>query len=184
MKRFRMLAAAGVMATMGNVALASTGSLTQFRPQVMPVLVHVNSHGDVTEVSPSIELTPVLKKLLATSLDNWINEPGKANGRPVATVLIVNVALKTEPRADGNYDAKFAYVSSSASPFFSAHWASINGHELALVDNTGGSRENRNAISHQDYNLSINPPSLNHQSPNAIQSNSQSTATSSPPKSH
>ena len=154
MRRFRRLAAACLVTTvMAGTAVASNGSLNEFKPKVMPVLVHVDSHGNVTEVSPSSALSPKIKRVLADSLDRWINQPGMTNGRPVNTAMIVNVALKTEPRADGKYDLSFAYVSSSASPFYSAHWASINGDQLALIDNTGNYVYDRGALNGGDTTM-------------------------------
>lgn len=144
MKRFYRVAVAVVLATAAGVVAASNGSLTQFKPQVMPVLVRVDSHGKVTRISPSSELTPAFDRMLATSLNAWITKPAVINGRAISTEMIVNVALRVSPREDGKYDAAFAYVSSSATPYGSSHWVTIDGNRLALANDENFHRGNRN----------------------------------------
>lgn len=143
MKRFYRVAVAGVLAMTATLAMASTGSLTAFTPRVMPVLVRVNSHGKVTNVSPSTDLSPAFDRLLASSLDTWISKPGVIKGRAVDTEMIVNVALRVAPREGGKYDATFAYVSSSASPYAASHGVTINGNQLTLADDHNVYRDNR-----------------------------------------
>jgi hypothetical protein len=138
MKRVPMLAVAGILAAVGGTAMATDGSLTQFTPKVMPVLVHVNSHGKVTSVSPSTALPPQLAHVLDSTLKGWISKPAVIDGRAVDTDMVVNVALQASPRDDGQYDARFAYVSSSPTPYKSSHWVSKDGYELGLADNSGG----------------------------------------------
>jgi hypothetical protein len=122
----------------GSAAMAGSMSLTHFKPQVMPVLVAVNAKGHVTKVLPSTELSPTLQRLLAKNLNEWIARPAMVKGRAVASQMIVNVALRAKPRADGRYDVNFAYVSMLRSPFGGAvHWAWKDGRELALVSDSG-----------------------------------------------
>lgn len=138
MKRIHMLAVAGAIAAVGSTAMASNGSLTQFTPKVMPVLVHVNSHGKVTNISPSTPLPPQFAHMLESSIRGWISKPAVIHGRNVDSDMIINVAFKASPRGDGNYDAGFAYVSSSPTPYKSSHWVSKDGYQLGLVDNSAG----------------------------------------------
>lgn len=126
-----------------GVAVASTGSLTAFTPRVMPILVRVNSHGKVTKISPSSDLSPAFDRLLASNLDTWITRPAVVKGRAIDTEMIVNVALQVSPREDGKYDANFSYVSSSASPYMSSHWVTIDGNQLTLADDHNLDRGNR-----------------------------------------
>lgn len=128
------------IAAFAGTALASSGSLVEFKPQVMPVVVQVNVRGQVTDILPSEQLTPRLQKMLATQLDAWIVKPATVKGHPVASRFIVEVAMQAKPRKDGNYDASFVYVKSLAMPFGGAvHWNVINGGlELALVSDMGG----------------------------------------------
>jgi hypothetical protein len=106
----------------------------------MPVLVQVNAHGRVTDIQPSLPLTPWSQKLLAQQLDAWIDQPATYKGRPIPSRFIVEVAMHTQSRKDGKYDASFVYVKSLPAPFGGAmHWNIINGGlEVALVaDGTG-----------------------------------------------
>lgn len=135
MKRFCRVAVACVLAVSAGVAMASgPESLSGYAPRVMPVLVRVNSHGKVTKVSPSSDLSPVFDRLLVSDLNAWITGPAIIKGRAMDSEMIVNVALEVSPRADGKYDTQFSYVSSSASPFPSSHWVTLDGNQLAIAD--------------------------------------------------
>ncbi|MDE2308967.1 MAG: hypothetical protein KGJ97_11845 [Xanthomonadaceae bacterium] len=139
MKRFHCVLIGAVLLAMATVAMASPVSLTSFPLRVMPVLVHVNSLGKVTEVQPSAQLPPRLQRLLASSLRQWISKPAIVGGHPVDSQSIVNVALHATPRKDGRYAASFAFVSIVPAPFASAYWSTRNGTQLALVESHGGS---------------------------------------------
>ncbi len=141
MKRFQVLMLSGILSAATGGAMADSGSLNEFRPRVLPVLVQVNAQGKVTDVSPAMELSPRLNRLLRRNLDELISKPATEHGRPVASQFIANLALRVTPRQEGNYDAQFAYVSSSPVPSGSWYWVHIDGHRLALasrnVDNRG-----------------------------------------------
>ena len=139
MKRFHRMLIGGVLLATGTFAMASSVSLTSFPPRVMPVFVHVNSLGKVTEVQPSTQLPPRLRRLLASNLRQWISKPAIVDGRPVDSYSIVNVALHATPRKDGKYDASFAFVSILPAPFASAYWSTKDGTQLALVESHAGS---------------------------------------------
>ncbi|TAM28635.1 MAG: hypothetical protein EPN68_05145 [Rhodanobacter sp.] len=137
MKRFCMVLASAAMMLSGGVAMASSMSLTHFKPKVMPVLVAVNAKGHVTKVLPSTQLSPRLQRLLTENLNEWIAKPAMTKGHAVGSQVIVNVALRAEPRKDGNYDVKFAYVSMLPSPYgAAAHWVWKDGDQLALVSDS------------------------------------------------
>ena len=139
MKRFHRMLIGGVLLATGTFAMASSVSLTSFQPRVMPVFVHVNSLGKVTEVQPSTQLPPRLRRLLASNLRQWISQPAIVDGHPVDSYSIVNVALQATPRKDGKYDASFAFVSILPAPFASAYWSTTDGTQLALVESHAGS---------------------------------------------
>ena len=137
MKRFSTMLAGTALALLGSAAMASSMSLTHFRPRVMPVLVGVNAKGHVTKVLPSTELSPKLQRLLTENLGEWIVRPAMVKGRAMASQMIVNVALRAAPRKDGNYDVNFAYVSMLPSPFgTAAHWVWKDGDRLVLVSDS------------------------------------------------
>jgi len=131
------------IATFAGTAMASSGSLVDFKPQVMPVLVQVDAHGRVTDMLPSFQLTPWSQKLLTQQLDAWIVQPAIDNGRPVASRFIIEVGMRTVPRKDGKYEASFVYIKSlPAPPGGAMHWNIINGGlEIALVEDGTGHTE-------------------------------------------
>lgn len=122
--------------------LASTGaiaddsmSLNQFPHRVEPVLVQVNAQGKVTEASPAYRLTPKLNRLLRANLDEMIRKPAvDKHGKPIASQFVMNLALQTTPRAGGDYDVQFAYVSTAPVPNGSWYWMHLDGDRLALAD--------------------------------------------------
>lgn len=140
MKLLRASLIACAIAAFSGTAMASSGSLVEFKPAVMPVVVQVDAQGQVTDVLPSEQLAPWLQKMLVKQLDAWIIKPATVKGHPVGSRFIVEVAMQAKPRKDGNYDAGFVYVKSLAMPFAGAvHWNVINGGlELALVSDMGG----------------------------------------------
>lgn len=143
MKRLSMMMFASVLTVGANAAMASNGSLNEFRPRVMPVLVHVDARGKVTEVSPSIELSPKVNRLLRQSLDEMISKPATEHGRPISSQFVINLALQASPRQEGDYLARFVYVSSSPVPNGSWYWVHIDGHRLALANRNDFGRQPR-----------------------------------------
>jgi hypothetical protein len=135
MKRFYRSAVASALVMMaGAVTAGAPESLTAFTPQVIPVLVRVNSHGKVTKIASSSSLSPAYGRLLASNLDAWITGPATSKGKAIEAEMIVNVEIKVSQRADGKYDTYFSYVSSSPSPFPSSHWVTLDGNRLAIAD--------------------------------------------------
>ena len=131
MKRFCAFLVLGTLAA-GQGAMATSMSINQFTPRVLPVLVQVDSHGKVTDVSPSVELAPRYDRMLRQTLEKMITKPASHHGRAVASQFIINLGLETASRPDGNYDARFVYVSTAPVPPGSWYWVHIDGHQLAL----------------------------------------------------
>jgi hypothetical protein len=142
MKRVHALIFFGMLSVGAN-AIAASGSLNDFKPRYMPVLVQVDSKGKVTNVSPSTELTPQFDRLLHRNLDELISQPAMDHGRPVSSQFVINLALQVKPRKDGDYLANFTYVSSSPVPNGSWYWVKINGHRLALANRNDFNRQQR-----------------------------------------
>lgn len=135
MKTLQSAVIAGILVATTGVAMASSGSLSEFKPRFLPVLVQVDSHGKVTEASPANELPPHLRRLLRSNLDEMISKPATdKHGRPMASQVIINLVLKTTPNENGRYDAQFAYLSTAPVPSGSWYWVHIDGHRLALAD--------------------------------------------------
>ena len=104
----------------------------------MPVLVQVNAQGRVTDMSPAMELTPQLTRLLRSNVDELISGPAIVRGKPIASQVVLNMALQATPQEQGNYLAQFTYVSSSPVPNGSWYWVHIDGHRLALAERGSG----------------------------------------------
>lgn len=141
MKRCCAFVLLGTLALGQGVLANPSMSINRFTPRVLPVLVQVDSHGKVTGVSPAIELAPRYDRLLRQTLDQMITRPANDHGRAVASQFVINLGLQTSPRADGQYDARFVYVSTSPVPPGSWYWEHIDGHRLAL--RSQGSRDFR-----------------------------------------
>ena len=148
MKRFPMMVLATLLATGVNVAMASTGSLTEFKPRYLPVLVQVNAKGRVTDASPAVQLSPAFNRLMLKNLDEMIAKPATYKGRAVSSQFVINLALQVTPRPEGDYFAKFGYVSTSPVPNGSWYWVNINGHRLALANRNDFSRGQRLFYNH------------------------------------
>lgn len=133
MKHSLALVMLGTLAIAGSAA-ASAGSisLNQFNHGFLPVLVRVNAHGKVTQISPSVRLAPRYARLLQKNIEELVTGPAMEHNRPTSSQFIMNVAMKTSPRSDGSYDAQFTYVSATPAPSGPQHWVSIDGHRLAL----------------------------------------------------
>ena len=143
MKRFQTTLLFGVLSVAASAALASSGSINEFRPKVMPVLVQVNAHGKVTDASPAMELSPRLRRLLLQNLDEIIVGPATDHGRPVSSQFVANMILQSTPRKEGDYDVQFALASSSPVPSGSWYWVHIDGHRLVLANRNSFHRETR-----------------------------------------
>jgi len=139
MKRFHMhtCIALGMLVASATAAASDSMSLNRFKSHVLPVLVQVDSRGQITDVSSSTQLSPSFDRLLRSSLDQMINAPAMDHGRPVASQFVINLALDVKPQSDGKYEAKFAYVSASPVPLGSWYWSHEDGHRLALVNRNG-----------------------------------------------
>lgn len=156
MNRFLPLAFFGMLAAGSGVAVASSWSLNEFKPKVLPVLVQVNAHGKITDASPSTELSPQINRLLRKNLAEMISKPATdRHGRPISSQFIINLALQTSPRPEGDYDVSFAYVSSKPVPSGSWYWVHIDGHRLALANRNSIDRMER--FRHNDYQPAYRP---------------------------
>lgn len=148
---FLAVAAMAVLGSTGAIA-DNTMSLNQFPHRVEPVLVQVNAQGRVTSASPAYQLTPKLNRLLRANLDGMIRKPAvDKHGKPIPSQFIMNMAVRTEPRTDGNYDAWFAYVSTKPVPPGSWYWVHLDGDRLALASQDMRFRGMRPSLPVQHY---------------------------------
>lgn len=93
------------VATAGDKPTASSTSPDQ---RVLPVLVHVNTKGKVTDVAPAIKLHSGLQSLLEKTLDKMITKPAHdAKGKPIVSQFIIKLAMHTTQRDDGQLNVSF-----------------------------------------------------------------------------
>lgn len=126
---------------MGALLLAACGAAAQVAlaadagsRRVLPVLVRVDAHGKVTDVSPAWKVSPRLERLVRTTLDQMITRPAHYKGRAVASQFVINLRAESTRRADGRFDVRLAYVSAKPVPSGSWYWVDIDGRRLALAD--------------------------------------------------
>ncbi|WP_017460299.1 hypothetical protein [Dyella ginsengisoli] len=134
MKLALPIALAGCLAIGSAAVHAESQSLNSFPNHVLPVLVRVDSHGKVTDVSSAVELTPHYERLLRATLDEMITKPASDHGKPVASQFVIKLGLQAKPRSDGKYDASFFYVGAQPVPAGRWIWQHEDGHRLALVN--------------------------------------------------
>lgn len=159
MKRMCAFLLLGTMAA-GQGAFAA--SITMNTPEVLPVLVQVDNQGKVTQVSPSVELKPSYDKLLRKTLDEMITQPANDHGQAVASQFVINLGMQAVPRSDGNYEARFVYVSTSPVPTGSWHWVRTDNRRLALMSQDVSPRQQRRSLPQQNtrrWDVSTNPAS-------------------------
>lgn len=126
-----------LVALLGSAGALADGtmSLNQFPHRLEPVLMRVDAHGKVTQVSPAYRLPLKLDRLLRANLDEMISKPAvDKQGKAIPSQFIMNVALRTEPRSSGDYDAWFDYVSTAPVPSGSWYWVHLDGDRLALAN--------------------------------------------------
>lgn len=160
MKQARSILLTGLLAVIAGAASASSASLSPFTPKYIPVLVHVNAQGKVTEASAAIDLSPPLRRLLYANLSEMITKPATYRRRAVASQFVANMSLRTTPAAEGRYNAQFIIESMSPVPSGTWHWANIDGRRLVLVDSSGSLRElPPSRVNRGPYPGSYNAPS-------------------------
>ena len=132
-KRFVLGGIACALLVGAPLAIAgSSASLNQFKHHTLPVLVSVDSHGVVTDMTPAYTLQPRMRKLLETTLDQVITGPAKRDGKAVSSQSVIQFAVNPVEQADGQYKVQLAYVKAMPVPHGPWFWNHIDGHRLAL----------------------------------------------------
>lgn len=144
MKTIHRLAMVALLLACSGAATATSASLNAFHDKVMPVLVQVNSQGQVTSASPAIALSPKISRLLRTNLDEMISKPATdKQGHPIASQFIINLAVQAALLDNGKYAAHFTYLSTQPVPTGSWYWVHIDGHRLALARQGSSQQQGR-----------------------------------------
>lgn len=129
---FAALATASVGAS-AQMALPEGITIAPVSADLVPVLVKVNKHGEVTSVSAPIRLGASWSRLLRENIGEMVTAPAMRDGKPVNSQVIFMVALNTAERTDGNYDASFTAREIRAAPSGNFSWKIQDGR-YSLVD--------------------------------------------------
>ncbi len=179
MKSLSILFLFGALTAAGSVAATGSFSLNQFHSGVLPVLVQVNAKGKVTRVSPSTALAPRYHRLLRENIEELVAGPAMEHNRAVSSQFVMNVTLKTTPRADGSFDAQFAYVSTNSVPSGPMHWVAIDGHRLALARD-GDMFRTRDHANYWQAPRQVNPSQYHDYASHGAPAQSSRSASSNP----
>lgn len=132
----RTMGAALCGAALGLAALTANAgdmSLNHFQSDVLPVLIKVDSNGDITHMLPATELHGKTRRRVRAALGEMITGPAMDDGEAIASQLVVKLGVDANERDDGNYDVHFTYADAQPVPSGSWHWNEIDGHRLALT---------------------------------------------------
>ncbi|MGB8635503.1 MAG: hypothetical protein WCD66_02365 [Rhodanobacteraceae bacterium] len=118
---------------------AMAGPASGDKQRVIPVLVNVNTKGEVTRIDPAVTLRPVISKALQQTVKGMIHKPAMKDGKAISSQFVLNLAIVSDKQADNEYT--FSYVSAQPVPSGSWHWthrgAGQGGPRYALQSNTG-----------------------------------------------
>lgn len=126
------------IAALASVSFASSATeltVASFEPGVMPVLVSVDKHGDVTRIQSSQTLKPSLNRLLRKNLKEMITGPGVKDDQAINTQIVLRMTLKRTPLEDGRVAVSFVPVDGKVVPKGAWAWK-LDGGRYALVDAT------------------------------------------------
>jgi len=86
----------------------------------IPLLVIVTSKGQIRDMQHSQRLPGDVNSLLWSSLQGWVKGPAYVNGTRVGSQVFMDVALHSEPRADGTANVYFTLA--SIGPVMRGYW--------------------------------------------------------------
>ncbi|HET6587571.1 MAG TPA: hypothetical protein VFG67_07370 [Oleiagrimonas sp.] len=132
-----LAAACALLMGIAPLASADSMSLNRFRNHTLPVLVTVNSQGEVTRIQPAYEVPRAVRPLLKTTLNQLITGPSIHDGKGISSQAVIQLAVEAVPQDDGKFKVHFAYVEAMPVPYGSWFWNHIDGHQLALQSDTG-----------------------------------------------
>lgn len=121
------------MASLASAAGSNSMSLNGFKHHVLPVLVTVDKQGHVTDMASAYELRPEMRRAVHHAVDGMITGPAVWKDKPIASQVVLNLALDAKPQDDGKYAVRWVYAGSQPVPYDpSWTWSHIDGHRLAL----------------------------------------------------
>lgn len=123
-----LLVAGGAASALAQASTGASADQSADQGTSMGVVVNVDVHGRVTQARHAQKLPDNVEKLLRKTLDQWITKPAIVNGRRVDSQVFFTVVLRSEKQPDGNYVAKFDYVSSQPVPSGYKGFEVVNGN--------------------------------------------------------
>jgi len=123
------------IASIAAAAAASPGHRSGNR--MIPVLVHVNAHGRITDVTPAYHLHPAFVRKLHETLQKMITRPAMKHGKPVDSQFVMVLALVDKQQDNGKHVVNIRYQTSKSLPPGQWTWIHQSGHGLALSNQNG-----------------------------------------------
>lgn len=121
-------------ASSGNVSVPPQSSSTNSSQTDLgtvtsiPLLVIVTNKGMVRDIQHSQRLPNQVNNLLWRSVQSWIKSSARVNGKRVGSQVYMDVALHSEPQADGNANVYFTLA--SIGPVMRGYWK-IHGDRMS-----------------------------------------------------
>ena len=134
MKMYCLSALAATMVLVSGTVSADSQKDQSGESHVIPVLVHVNKAGHITDMQPAYDLRPAMKHAVEQSVMGMVGKPAMKNGVATNSQFVLMLALK--PVAGSSNQYTFTYVSTRPIPVGNWHWArdlSGTGKALQLV---------------------------------------------------
>lgn len=135
MKRITVFVAAVALTAAANTFAYTQKASSASQSHNLYVVADVLPSGEVAAVHPYERLSPELTNLLRKTVASWITGPAIVDGRRSYARVLFHVVLRTEPMAQGQYSAKFNYLSAEnyqpvntavRSRFPGASWNSVS----------------------------------------------------------
>lgn len=125
-----MLATALILASCWTPAVSADSAAGAQR--TLPVLVHVNSKGVITEITPAFRLRPGFRHIVRDTLNTMITKPALRKGKPVESQLVITLAVLTSKAVNGKAETTLKYLAAKPLPSGIWHWIRNAEGELAL----------------------------------------------------
>lgn len=90
--------------------------------RLLPVLVNVNTKGEVTDISPAYKVRPGFNHALRETLKKMVTKPAMVKGKPVRSQFVATFALIPTTSADGKSTVTLKYLKSQALPPDTWYW--------------------------------------------------------------
>lgn len=134
MKRFIVLTVGALFCLACAAVSASPANGNPDPSRIIPVVVHVNDQGQVTEATPAYKVRPAVLRAIRQTLDTIITGPAMKDGKAVSSQFVITLALVPAAKDDGSQGASFKYISSKPLPPGVWTWVHTPDHRLALVN--------------------------------------------------